>query len=480
MSTERLAAERRSSAGRAGEGRGQRRREARYTRMLAGTVVTLALLVAALTLANAVQGPRVADVVVDPAALVSRPEQSLVLRTSQRVAPVEAADVRVEPSAPHRVTSDESGITISFEGMLPYATEYTVTVEATTAATGVDSELVADFTTADADVFSLVRNGGNGDDDLITRRGLSDGDSARVLALPSIQEYAVAGRYVAAATVEADGTNSLVSALVEGGPTTPIGLPATGTVTRLRGSGTSELFGFLFTPPAGDPQRQTTLFIHDPTTGSPISRPVLGPEGQPLDVLDWTFVPDTTSVVVQADDLNLYLVDTMVTAAVVPLGQHQELRGFIPGSRSLVVADANGSTAIDVGTGETALLELPPDESTPEDYPGQVVVLGPDEYLEILMTPDYTPGATRLNPRIVHVDTGGARVIYEPVADATEIRSMCVSPNGHTLAVELIDGDPSPDGYPNVPASIGMSTVLLDIATGETIGGMNGFQPSWC
>ncbi|WP_210508227.1 hypothetical protein [Naasia sp. SYSU D00057] len=472
MSTERA---------RADAGRGARRRQVRYTRMLAGTVVTLAVVVVALTLANALQGPRLADVTVDPSALVSRPEQSLVLRASQRLAPVEAADVRVEPAAPHRVTSDESGVTITFDGMLPYATRYTVTVDAATAATGVTSELVADFTTADADVFALVRNGATGADDLITRRALSDGESAQVLALPGIQEYAVAGSHLAAATVAADGTNSLVTApAAGGGPTSPVGLPTTGTVTRLHGSGVTELFGFLFTPPAGTPERQTTLFVHDPTAGSPISRPVLGPDGQPLDVLDWIFVPDTTSVVAQASDLNLYLIDTMVSAAVVPLGQHQELRGFIPGTRSLVVADANGSTAIDVGTGESTLLELPPDFSQPDDYPGEVIVLGPDEYLEILMTPDYTPGATRLNPRVVHVGTEGARVVYEPVAEETEIRSMCVSPNGHHLAVELVDGDPSPDGYPNVPASIGMSTVILDIATGATVGGMNGFLPSWC
>jgi hypothetical protein len=109
-----------------------------------------------------------------------------------------------------------------------------------------------------------------------------------------------------------------------------------------------------------------------------------------------------------------------------------------------------------------------------------VIILGEDCYVEVLTTPEYGPGTTRLNPRIIHVDDSGPRVLYEPPTEDTDIRAICISPNGRQLAVELLPSDRQPDGYPNVPASTGMSTVIIDADTGASVGGMNGFQPSWC
>ena len=443
-------------------------------------MTVLVVLVAGLTLANAFQGPRLAGAELNAEALVTRPAQSLVLRPHQRIQPVRASDVRVQPSAAVTVTSDDASISIRFDEMLDYAVDYTVTVEAATAATGARSTLTYSFETPDTSLLSLVRNGA-GEEDRILRRQVAGGDTEEVFAAPAIQEYAVVGNQLAVVTIEADQTSTLQLKPIAGGAASGIALPAPGTVTHLAASGASNLLGFLFTPAAGaasTPAR--TLIVYDAESGTGVGSEVRGPDGQPLPVVDWRFVPSTTSVVVQSDDSNLYLIDVLGDDPPVPLGQHQELRNFLPGTRTLTVADVNGATAIDLDTGDKRPLSLPPDGSTEEDSAGAVIILGEDRYLETLMTPEYGPGSTRLNPRILTVDDSGAKVLYEPAKEDTDIRGICASPNGRQLAVELLPGERQPDGYPNVPASSGMSIVILDVATGRNLGGMNGFMPSWC
>ncbi len=461
-------------------GRGERRRAGRFRRLLAVTVVALLVMVAGLTLANAVQGPRLAGAEVNAEALVSRPAQTLVLRSHQRIKPVTASDIRVQPSTSVTVTSDDSTITVRFDDMLAYAAEYTVTVDATTAATGARSTLEYTVRTPDATVLSLVRRGA-GQDDSIFSRQVVGGGSVEVFTAPAIQEYAVVGDQLAVVTIGSDGSSALQTKPVDGGAAADILLPTAGTVTRLSSSGASNLLGYTFTPRDGaEAGAASTLMVYDAEAATGAGQAVRGVDGQPLPVVDWTFVPDSTSVVAQTEDLNLYLIDVLADDPPVPLGQHQELRNFLPGTRVLSVADANGMTAIDLGTGEKTPLDLPADGSTEEDSAGPVIVLGEDRYLEVLMTPEYGPDTTRLNPRILSVDDSGPRVLYEPTAEDTDIRGVCLSPNGRQLAVELLPGDRQPDGYPNLPASTGMSIVILDVATGATVGGMNGFLPSWC
>jgi hypothetical protein len=469
-----------STESRAASGRSGRRRAARFRRLLAGTLSALTLLVVVLTVANAYQGPRLASADVNEAALTTHPDQTLVLRAHQRIEPVGPADVRVEPATPVTVTSDESTVTIRFDEMLAYAADYTVTVDTVTAATGAPSALRYSFTTPDAAVFSLVRQG-PGQEDRIFRREVVGGDAAEVVTGAAIQEYAVVGNQVAMVSIQPDQTSTLQMRPIDGEAASGITLPGRGTVTRLAASGLSNLLGYVFTPsPTDGGSGPATLMIYDAETASGVARAVLGPDGQPLRVLDWTFVPSSTSVVAQAADWNLYLIDVVGDDPPVPLGQHQELRNFVPGTRTLTVADANGATAIDLATGDRTPLELPSDGSTEEDSAGEVIILGEDRYLEVLLTPEYGPNTTRLNSRILLVDEAGPRVLYEPPVEDADIGGMCVSPNGHLLAVELLPGDREPDGYPHLPGWTGMSVVILDVATGRTVGGMNGFLPSWC
>ncbi len=85
-----------------------------------------------------------------------------------------------------------------------------------------------------------------------------------------------------------------------------------------------------------------------------------------------------------------------------------------------------------------------------------------------------------MNPRVVLVDPSGVRTIYEPASPDTSVRNVCISPNGKHLAIELLPPEREPDNYPNVPGYTGISTVFIDVETGSSSGGTNGFLPSWC
>ncbi|WP_210480022.1 hypothetical protein [Naasia sp. SYSU D00948] len=458
--------------------RAERRRHRQYRRLVGLTVLLLGATVAVLTVANAVQGARVSGAELNPHALVARPAEPLTLRTSQPVEPVETEDVRVEPAASFTVESDPSAVVIRFDEMLDYRTEYEVQVDTVTAATGAASTLSYRFETPDATVYSLVRGSAQGTSDEVFRRELLDPGSAEaVFRAPRIQEYAVAGTAIAAVTLTDDGSTELVAAALDGGPEATIPTEPGGIVTDLASSGSSGLVGFVVT--AAD-RSSRTLFVYDFGSGSSEAREIVGIGGTPLTVQDWAFVPNSTSVVVQSQDLMLYLVDVLGDGEAVPLGEHQVILGFIPGTTSLVVADAAGVTSIDVSSAEKAPLELPSDEAAPTDEPGPVVILGPERYAEVLFSPDYTKRPTQMNPRLMLVEPSGARAVFRPASDDTSIRDMCVSPNGRHLAIELLDGKGQPDGYPNLPGYSGMSIVFLDLATGNTTGGTNGFLPSWC
>jgi hypothetical protein len=208
-------------------------------------------------------------------------------------------------------------------------------------------------------------------------------------------------------------------------------------------------------------------------------RPLAGLDGEPASVLDWRFVPGTPYLVAQTFDESLLLVDTATPEAPpVPLGEHAELRGFLPGSPTLVVADPLSGSTIDLASGETTTLELPDDGLDPAAYPGEIVTLGLDRYVEVASRP--APGEEFvLDYEVLLVTPDGADVVYDP-APGIPLRDVCLSPNAQYLAVELQDPQGEPDGYPNVSGRAGSTTYFVDLATGRADRAIAGFAASWC
>lgn len=451
-----------------------------FRRTVVATVGVLGVLTAALAIAGAFRGPHLADASVAAATALERTGQRLVLQADQAIDPVESADVRVSPDVPVDVSSDARTVTIRFTGMLRALTEYSVAVAVSGSSTGVEGTLDYAFTTPDLDVAVLVRDLEGADE--VRVRSVSGDDAATLFSADRIQEFARLRDGVAAVVLDDSGANGRLVIAPNGEQITQeVGLPGLGRLQQLRASDTTDMLGVIFTSSDTDTTdaRIAQLLLFDRLDASGIAQPVTGLDGEPLSVLDWRFVPGTSYLVVQAFDSSMLLIDTATPDAVpVPLGEHTELRGFLPGTLRLVVADPLSGSTIDLESGQTTPLELPDDELDAAAYPGRIIALGTDSYVEVTSRPA-PGGGFVLDYEILHVDPEGIEVIYDPDA-GIPIRDICLSPNAQYLAVEIQDPEGEPDGYPNVSGRTLSTTYFVDLETGDANRAIPGFASSWC
>jgi hypothetical protein len=449
-----------------------------FRRAVATTLGILALATVALGIAGAFRAPHLADASVAAASALERPGQRLVLQADQAIEPVEGSDVRIVPDIPVEVSSDERAITIRFTGTLRALTEYSVTVGVSGSATGVDGSLEYRFTTPDLDVAVLVRDLDGADE--VRGRAVSGDEADTLFSADRIQEFALLPDGVAAIVLDQTGVDGrLVIAPTGEQITQEIGLPGPGRLQQLRASDTTDRIGVLFTSTDAADARLAQLLLFDRLDASGIARPVTGLDGEPISVLDWRFVPGTPYLVVQAFDQSMLLIDTTnADAAPVPLGEHAEMRGFLPGTLRLVVADPLSGGTIDLATGDTAPLELPDDELDEFSYPGKIVVIADEAYVEVASRPAPGEGFV-LDYEVLRVTPDGVEVLFDPDA-GIPIRDICLAPNAQYLAVELQDPEGEPDNYPNVSGRTLSTTYFVDLETGQANRAIAGFASSWC
>lgn len=468
--------------------RSARRASRDFVRFLSGTIAILALLAAGLVVANFTQGPRLTASQINLDASIERIGARLSLTADQPLVAGAARSVTVDPKTD--TTSSVSGNTliVEFTGILRYNTRYTVTVDGVTGTfNDAASTLRHSFTTPDSRIYALQRDqrldaAGAKRPDAVRRTTLRGrGDGEVVFSAPRIQEYAALDAHLAAVTLDGDGKASLEVVSFSGGSTVTVPLPSAGTVSHLRSSPSKHLIGYAFTsdPAARGRHFENTPFTYDLTESSGLPREVTGFDGLPMSVLDLDFVPGTTSLVVQAYSQTLYLVQAIGDASLTPLGIHSEMRGFIPGTRSLVVADPTQGSAIDLDDGKVTTLDLAASVLSEKAYPGKLTLIdGKGRYAQLFLRP--TMNANVLNPAITVTGDTGSKIVLAPASEASRVRDFCVSPNGQYLAVETISAEGIADNYSSVPAFSAMSTVFLDLTTGTSTRGVSGFQPNWC
>jgi hypothetical protein len=456
----------------------------RFQRTWVAVVAVLGVAAAGLGVASATQGPRLSSAAFNATAAVERSGQRLVLQADQPLSPVTAADVVVEPAAPIELSSDGAQLTVRFTGMLRYDTEYRVTVPVRGAATGSPGRLEYRFATPDVATFSLMRHDPDnpGGTDRVIRHSLS-GDVAdtTVLEAPRVQEYLPVGQTVAAVVLDERDAPSLVLVSPDG-TATPVGVPPARGIRALHLATSGDLLGYIVEgegPAASSTVGATALYLLDLADSSWVPLEVRGPADTALTPLDWAFVPGTTSLVVQAADEQLYLVDPVAGTDATPLGQHTELRGFLPGTLRLVVADPDGGAIVDLADGTTSPLELPLAEVPPGLYPDDFVLTSPTGYVELYNDP---MGYTDVGARSVlyAVDADGTRELFRPATATSRIGAVCLSPNGQYLAVEVVPGGATPDNYPNAPGWTGTTIYYVDAASGATSRGVTGMAADWC
>ncbi|WP_150307698.1 hypothetical protein [Planctomonas psychrotolerans] len=466
-------------------GGGPRPGRSRFRRVNGVVLTVLAGAAIALGAANATQGPRLNSAEINTRALVARAEQRLVLHANQSLTDIDASQVTVTPSVPVDVSVDAAAITIRFQEILDYDTDYSVSVaDVTGAFTNAARRFDYDFVTPSVDVYTLLRNttteAGVDAPDRVLRNSPTGAESTVVFEAPRIQEYAASETVLMTVLQEQDDTTALVLTSLSDGVSTTVGTPAGGPLHDLRMS--DELVGFRMGGEldAVTSTRPAPLFVLDLTDASGVPVQVVGLDGAPLPVLDYLFVPGTTALVAQAEDTQLYLVDPVTGTPPTPLGQHAELRGFVPGTTDLVVADPLSGSRIDLADGSVRPLDLPPAEADPVLTAGKIVVLGENTYLQQFDRFDYSEAQTSISSVLRLVDPTGTRPAYTPASESSRIRDFCMSPNGQLAAIEVVPAGSPVDDYDRLPAFTDITTYFVDVATGATRRSVSGFLPSWC
>ncbi|MDR5701938.1 hypothetical protein [Agromyces aerolatus] len=456
----------------------------RFRRGLLGTIAVLAAAAVSLAFAGVVQGPRLAEASVDVERVTRLADGRLVLAMNQPVARVEG-DVRVEPEAPATLTIDGRSLVVEFAEPLPYDTEFTVAVdgvvgEAQPTAVSVEHR----FTTADAPVYTLARRSADGQPDVVLRSSFAERTPAVVVEAPRLQAFAHAGDAVVAVAIEDDETNTLrIAGLDE--TTQTMGLPEPGVVRSIGGSTTHPLIAFVHdgvTLPGGaEPAFRETLFTLDVSGAAAAPEPVLGIDGEPLRVMDWRFVPGTTSLVVQDLDGALFVVDALGLTPPTPLGSAAELRGLLPGSRLLVVADPDRGRIFDLETGDELPNDLPVAELPEQAYPGRVTQLDAAgaHVLSVLLTGGDGAGGVAMESLLARVDGEGTTLRYA-TGENSRLLEYCVAPNGRYATIETVSVDARADGYPHDPSYLDRLTTVVDLDSGDVVLTQSGGSSDWC
>lgn len=480
MSTERVSTERAAepaSSPPAADTKPQRA----FRRGLLTTIGVLAAASVVLALVGFWQGPRLTVAAVDAAAATRLVDSRLVLELNQSVARVEGR-LRVTPAVPAELEIDGDRLLVSFERPLPYDEQVTVVVDGVVGtAQPVPATIEYRFTTPDEPVYTLVRRSPDGGTDVVRRTSVGGRSPQDVLEAQRLQAFAAAANeVVAAVAIEDDGTNTLRVAGI-GDTTQTVGLPEPGVVRTIGASTTQPLIAFTFSGArgagGGEARYADALFTLDVSGQNAAIEQLLGPDGSPLAVADWRFVPGTASLVVQDRAGALFIVDALGIAPAMPLGSHTELRGLLPGSTELIVADPDGGALIDLTTGAERPNVLPIAELPEAAYPGRVQQLDADgtHLLEVLLVTDSADTETL----VARVDEAGTAVLFATGPDR-RLLSSCVSPNGRLLAVETAARSAASDAYPNAPSPLDRLTTIVDIGSGATVLVQNGGFSDWC
>jgi len=460
----------------------------RFRRLFSATVAVLILLVAGLAVANFKQGPRLASAEINLEAAVARGNPRLLLTANQPLAEVKAGQVTVSPATEVSTSVTDRALTVEFAGILRYNTVYTVTVTDVASTTqSATSTLDYEFTTPDIDIYALQRDSRVGDagakrPDTVRRTTLQGrGDGDIVFSAPRIQQYVALENHLAAVTLAEDDTATLEVVSFAGGENVQVPVPSAGVIENLAASPSKHLIAYTFTSaPAAEGRRyDRTPFVYDLTEYSGLPAEVTGVDGLPMTVMDLGFVPDSTSLVVQNAGQTLFLIDMLGDALLTPLGEHDEMRGFVPGTRALVVADPDQGSTIDLADGAVTTLDLASSLLDGSAYPGKLVLLNEKgRYARLFL--QETGDINQLASLIAVTDAGDSSVAFMPASDSSRVRDFCVSPNGQYLAVETIPAAGLGDNYPTLPAFSGMTTSLVDLDRGTSSRSVSGFLPDWC
>ena len=440
-------------------------------------VAALVVLIAVFVGLASIQGPKLTGGQIDVDQAVGGPGAQLRLFANQALAAVQPDQVTITPNAAFSVSRSEDVLVIDFTAPLDHGTEYTVTAEGVTSLyRDTPATFEHTFSTGPAVVHYLDRADPATPDaeDSIVRAGLAGGAQERVFTAPRIQEYAMVGDVIAVTTAVEAGLVELTLVNPADGVTNRLDLPAgVSSIADLRATSDG---GFLVF--RAEPAGEAVLFAID-IGGDRIARPVLGLDGEPVEILDWLMLPGGDAVVVQAVDESLFRIDLGAASPVEPIGQYAGLESVsLDGSR-LVVRDTFGLISLTLADRQEERFTASPLLET-EPLVASVKLIGED-LTRVQKAAIFNEDSGQFSSYVVLDDGTEARVLLESPNQLGSLEDFSVSANGQYAAVTVVPDVAAaiPDQYSVRPEATSVTTVIVEIDTGLVRASVSGFQLDW-
>jgi hypothetical protein len=279
------------------------------------------------------------------------------------------------------------------------------------------------------------------------------------------------------ATAESETTSKLSLVDKATGKVSSIDLPEPGLVSQLHAAGDGTTYGFAFTSQSDRPNPyQSTLFMHDISPGH-ILVSVPGVAGKSVNVMDWQFAPDRTTIVAQLLDTSLVLIDGNFKHRPVPLGQYSSIGTFARDGTRLAVADDRGH----------GILNLV--KRSHEPVPNRLIRKSSTALLDIQLLSNQDGYLTHLQQPVgegsyresIESDIGGqTKVLYDSGRTGSTILEFGNSPNDQVVMVEAAQLEAAVyDNYPVASRPLSTHTLLIDAGSGKTIKDINGIDVNW-
>lgn len=440
----------------------------------------LAVVAAGLGFLGARRGPELVDTAFFVERAVEAGGEQLALRGRQPLNEVTPEQVSIAPAAEFTVETRDAQVVIRFVRPLAYATDYTVTVTGVRSRhTGIATDWHYAFATPGYAVYSLVGRGPGefGAEDQVLRTSPS-GDSVPVLATPGIEGFTVVAGYVVAIVRESDLETRLVASAGPDADLLTLETPPGTAIGLLQGSAEQGMVGYTLVGVGAEGERfyDNTLFLQDLTDLSQPPREVTQPDGGELLVIDWGFIPGTRSLVLQDELGQVFLTGVDPGSTLTPLGSHDQLLDFLPGTTTLVVLNGTDEAMLDLASGRTNPLPPPGDAGDTDVLAGKRTMISPTEWVQQFDDLSYDGEAASITSRLQHTREGQTATVATIPPELGRLLDTGVSGNGQYAWTQVLNVDAPADDLVSGATDTSV-TVVIDLATGESVFSVPGGDP---
>lgn len=435
---------------------------------------------------NLLQGPRLRRAEVDKAQIVKQSNQRLTMYANQPLDAVKQDQIKIEPTANFMATSIGDAISIRFTQRLRYNTTYKITVNHVSSPYRQKAKATFNysFRTADPTIFYIhrnhVSNSGQGvkKPDQIMETTLSGTKAREVYSAARIQDYIISGSKLAVVMINDNKTNSLFLTDIKTKHTEELKLPAKGTITNLRASPNQKLIGFRFSSNENNSKQQYERVLFNINIADRHVRPIVGLDKKPLQIIDWQFAPDGTTILAHALDENLLLIDTSAKHDPVPLGQFTSISNFSHNGAKISADSSVGPVLLDPIERTRTNLQFERIDGVVPYLVNLKMLSNGDGYIARLQA--YSEDYQQSNHYFLLDRDGSDKVVYKVNVVRSSVNDFALSPNDQYLAVEQNSiKDSLLDQYPDNSKSYTVHTQLVDISTGKPIKDIDGFGLIW-